>query len=214
MNLASALRRSCPALLGLVLLAGCPGDDDISTSEATETGMGDGDGDPVGDGDGDPPGDGDGDPSGDGDGEPEGECYDISDQVSPPSAPNCMLPTPCADAEFVSGDCEVSATYDPAVGQCILDALAAGDPASVRVRDCPGGQFSESWSVQVLGDGTGIWRRANFQDIGGEGRVTWRALPEASYYEDCSAETPDDLVACIVGLVAGECQLGEPVCPG
>jgi hypothetical protein len=57
--------------------AGCA--DDASTggdsngtedTGSTETGNGDGDGDPSGDGDGDPTGDGDGDPSGDGDGDP------------------------------------------------------------------------------------------------------------------------------------------------
>lgn len=75
-------------------------------------------------------------------------------------------------------------------------------------------QFSEIWAVQMLGEGTAIWRRSPFQDIGGNGRVTWRALPEPSYFQGCSAATPEALVACIEGITDQECQLGEPVCPG
>ena len=209
--------RALPPLLICVLLAGCPGDDGDSTSEAltTETGdgdpSGDGDGDPSGDGDGDPSGDGDGDPSGDGD---PGECYDIFDDLTPPLGPDCNLPQPCNVAEFFSdGECEVSPTYDPNVGQCILDALAAGEAANVEIRDCPGGQFSESWFVQILGDGTAIWRRSESEDFTGNGRVTWRAMPDASVFEACDPATPQQLVACIEAITDEACQLGEPSCP-
>lgn len=44
--------------------------------------------------------------------------------------------------------------------------------------------------------------------------MTWRAMPEPSYFEACSAGTPEELVACIEGITGQACELGEPVCPG
>jgi phospholipase C len=67
-------------LFGAAGLAACA-DDSAADAEDSETGSGDGDGDPSGDGDGDPSGDGDGDPSGDGDG--DGEPYEVCEANDP-----------------------------------------------------------------------------------------------------------------------------------
>lgn len=121
---------------------------------------------------------------------------------------------PCAEVEFATnpGECEVNANYDPMAGACVLQALRIGEPAELRVRDCPGGQFSARTFLQVFGDGTVLWDEAAFQDIGGNGRATWRALPEPSHFEACSADSIEDLQTCLGEILAQECQLGEPSC--
>lgn len=174
-------------LLSLTLLIACNNNGDDVATTATET---------AGDGDGD------------------GVCYDIRDDVAGVYVINCGLPQPCADAEFtLSGTCEVSATYDPAVGACIVEQLAAGTQALHVVSDCPGGQFSESWRLQVFGDGTVLYVNNQFLDIGGPGYGTWRAMPDAAYFQDCQTDTPEGLIDCIEGIPQQACQLGEPSCP-
>jgi hypothetical protein len=150
---------------------------------------------------------------GDGDGDGDGTCYQISDEVTSVSVINCGFAQPCAEAEFVSSSCEVTADYDPAVGACIVEQLAAGAQALHVVSDCPGGQFSESWRLQVFGDGTVLYVDNQFLDIGGPGYATWRALPDAAYFQACQTDTPEALLDCLDGIREQECQLGEPSCP-
>ncbi len=141
------------------------------------------------------------------------ECYTVSDEGTSVQVINCGFTQPCADAEFVLDNCEVEATYDPAVGACIVEQLAAGNQALHVISDCPGGQFSESWRLQVLGDGTVLYVNNEFLDIGGNGYGTWRALPDAAYFQACQTDTPQGLIDCIDGIRQQECQLGEPTCP-
>lgn len=144
----------------------------------------------------------------------DGVCYDIRDDVNSVQVINCGLPQPCAEAEFASSpSCEVTATYDPAVGACIVEQLAAGTQAMHSIRDCPGGQFSELWRLQVLGDGTVLYVDNQALDIGGNGRGTWRALPDAAYFQGCQTDTAEALIDCIDGIAEQDCQLGEPSCP-
>lgn len=173
-----------PLLIGALMLGACSGDDDQGGSETAATSE-----------------------TGD------GECYDVSNEGMPVDPPTCGLPQPCAEAEWASDTCESAPVYDPAVGACILATLAAGEAAEVRLRDCPGGQFSSWILVQMFGDGTVQWERGTNQDQAGNRRATWRALPEPSYFEACSADTPEALTACLQGLAETTCQLGEPACP-
>jgi len=148
-----------------------------------------------------------------GDGDGDGVCYDVFDEEDSVSVIDCGLTEPCASAEFVLSDCEVEATYDPAVGACILEQLAAGTQGQYDIRDCPGGQYSEVWRLQVFGDGTVLYVNNNFVDKGANGRATWRTLPDAAYFQGCQSDTPVALIDCIEGIPEQECQLGEPSCP-
>jgi hypothetical protein len=140
-------------------------------------------------------------------------CYEISDEVSSIDVIDCGLTQPCAAAEFTVDPCEVTADYDPAVGACIVEQLAAGTAALHQVNACPGGQFSESWRLQVFGDGTVLYVDNQFLDIGGPGYATWRAMPDAAYFQACQTDTPEALIDCLDGIRQQECQLGEPSCP-
>jgi hypothetical protein len=182
------LRRLAPLSITLALACTPTGDDvaDAETQATAET---------TGDGDGD------------------GTCYEISDEVSSINVIDCGLAQPCAEAEFTVDPCEVTADYDPAVGACIVEQLAAGTEALHVVSACPGGQFSESWRLQVFGDGTVLYVDNQFLDIGGPGYATWRALPDAAYFQACQTDTPEALLDCLDGIREQECQLGEPSCP-
>lgn len=181
---APAMHRLAPLSLALAL-ACTPAGDDVADTQ-TET-SGDGDGDAV--------------------------CYDVIDETNSVGVIDCSFAQPCASAEFVLSNCEVDATYDPAVGACIIDALAAGTQALHDVRDCPGGQFSEAWRLQVFGDGTVLYVNNEALDIGGTGHATWRALPDPTYFQACASDTPEALLDCLDGILEQECQLGEPSCP-
>lgn len=184
------IRRLAPLSITLVLACTPAGDDvaDAETQATSET-------------------------TGDGDGDGDATCYQISDEGTSVSVINCGFTQPCAEAEFVSNPCEVTADYDPAVGACIVEQLAAGTQALHVVSDCPGGQFSESWRLQVFGDGTVLYVDNQFLDIGGTGYATWRALPDATYFQACQTDTPEALLDCLAGILEQECQLGEPSCP-
>jgi hypothetical protein len=185
------MRRLAPFSITLAL-ACTPAGDDVADAETPATSETTGDGD----------GDGDGD----------GSCYAISNEVTSVSVINCGFPQPCAEAEFAD-ICETMVDYDPAVGACIVEQLAAGTQALHVVTDCPGEQFSESWRLQVFGDGTVLYVNNQFLDIGGTGYATWRALPDAAYFQTCQTDTAAALLDCIDGILAEECQLGEPSCP-
>ncbi|PRQ03808.1 hypothetical protein [Enhygromyxa salina] len=145
-------------------------------------------------------------------------CYDHS---SPPegliNAPNCGFPSCASDVVYVGNpdECEVQADYDPEVGNCLLQALANGQDtaASLGIRDCPGGQFSWTLKLQLFGDGTVLWHEATFADLASDERATWRMLPDAAYLDACSADTIEQLLDCLSGILEQECQLGEPTCP-
>ena len=146
------------------------------------------------------------------DGEPL-ECYDVSNSTNSVDAPVCAFPKPCDEVRYAeSASCEVSATYDPAAGACVVEALRSGEPAELLIRDCPGGQFAERLRLQTFGDGTVLWDEAAFLDIGGDGRATWRALPDAAHFDACSTDTIDALLACLDAILAEACQPGEPSC--
>lgn len=84
------------ALAGLLVLpCGCAREPSGEGSNATEDGIGDGDGDPSGDGDGAPTGDGDGDgaPTGDGDGDDGDENVKFDLPQIPDSGGGPLLPT-------------------------------------------------------------------------------------------------------------------------
>jgi hypothetical protein len=182
------LRRLAPLSITLALACTPSGDDvaDAETQATSET---------AGDGDGD------------------GTCYDVSDEVSSINVIDCAFTQPCAEVEFTSDPCEVTADYDPAVGACIVEQLAAGTQALHVVSACPGGQFSESWRLQVFGDGTVLYVDNQYLDIGGPGYANWRALPDATYFQACQTDTPEALLDCLAGILDQECQLGEPECP-
>lgn len=97
----------------------------------------------------------------------------------------------------------------------MLGVLGTGDPAFLRLRsqaDEPG--FGEEWTLLLMGDGTVVWTFTMFQDLDSENRETWRELPNASYFENCSAATFAELLTCVEGIAQTECQLGVPTCPG
>ena len=45
------------------------------------------------------------------------------------------------------------------------------------------------------------------------GRSTWRALPDAAYFDACDTSDIDGFLACVEGILDQECQRGEPSCP-
>jgi hypothetical protein len=104
-------RALSPLLLSCALVSvACNGDRPANDGNAgSESGTGDGDGDPSGDGDGDPSGDGDGDPSGDGDptgdgdGDPTGDGDGDGDGDDPTGGPKFDTIT---DSDLGEGDCD------------------------------------------------------------------------------------------------------------
>jgi hypothetical protein len=157
-------------------------------------------------------GDGDGDP-GDGDGDGEPVCFSVTDPA-PGEVPDCELPQPCPEVDFITGDCELGdPTYDPAPAICVVEALAAGTQAFHSISDCDGGVITESWRLQVLGDGTVVYSNNRFEDLVSDRRATWRAMPDAAYFNACQTDTAAQFIDCIQGIAQQECQLGVPSCP-
>jgi hypothetical protein len=141
-------------------------------------------------------------------------CYSIVDMRKPVKVIDCDLPQPCAMVQFKDDECSPSfPDYNPADGACIVEQLVAGSQAAHSIRDCPGGQYSHSWDVQVFGDGTVLYVRTSFHDTIVTSRATWRAMPDAAYFQACETDTPEQLIECLQGIRAQECQLGEPSCP-
>jgi hypothetical protein len=152
--------------------------------------------------------------AGDGDGDGDAVCFSVQDPA-PGVVPDCELPQPCPDVDFVLGaGCESGEPiYDPVPAACVVDELAAGTQADHRITDCDGGIFSESWRLQVLGDGTVIYSHGRYQDLVSERSASWRAMPDAAYFNACVTDTAQQFLDCIEGILNQECQLGEPTCP-
>lgn len=132
----------------------------------------------------------------------------------------CGLPSICDDAKILLESCgglnggdDEAPPYDPAPGICILEALAAGTPATHEISRCPGRQFGSSIRLHVLGDGTVLWSMTTYEDLGTSERETWRAMLSETELEACDASTPGGLWSCVAGIGSTECQFGEPVCP-
>ena len=145
-------------------------------------------------------------------------CFEVDiDYGDPPAVPDCALPAPCPGVAF-SDDafmpCYVPpSTFDPTAAACVTDALATGQPGVFTLTNCPGGQYSEIWQIQSLGDGTALWHNWTYEDMGGRGYATWRSLPDPGHFQACTTDTAQDLLDCLSEITSQPCIHGEPTCP-
>jgi hypothetical protein len=129
------------------------------------------------------------------------ECFEREHDNGFAPFETCDLDSPCDGVSFnLRGDACGSATYDPVAAACVRDALATGGAATFSVQDCPGGQYTKTWILQSLGDGTLVWAMNQWDDSTSESRVSWRALPDAAYFSACGVEDAGDFRDCIDGL--------------
>jgi len=144
------------------------------------------------------------------------ECYNLSsDSLYGFTFRGCELPRPCPTVEYTSGfdTCEVDPVYEPTAAACIIEGLRNDTPGEYGIRDCPGGQYSRSIVLHVLGDGTVLYQFAGHYDIGGPQRETWRSIPADAQLDACSTDSDADFSHCIEAILEEECQTGEPSCP-
>ncbi|MCA9716855.1 MAG: hypothetical protein H6713_15490 [Myxococcales bacterium] len=148
-----------------------------------------------------------------GDTDDEMVCYDHqpADEADLPPPLSCSYAEPCPAVAW-AGACEGD-VYDPAAGACVIASLQDGEQAVHRLVRCVGAPIDE-WSLTVtsLGDGTVVWEEKEYPAGDVYLRTTWRALPEASYFDGCDAQEFSGLRTCLRGLLEQECQLGAPSC--
>lgn len=98
---------------------------------------------------------------------------------------------------------------DDAALDCVLEALAAKVPGSLRVElyntEFPG-YWADTLHFYVLGDGTVFHYAEGFLDFGGYvGAVEHRALKPASFFTDClAADSVEAKTACLKDATAGD----------
>lgn len=92
---------------------------------------------------------------------------------------------------------------NPDAATCILEGLAAGTVGSYRIDVEPGQQFSISYRLEVLTDGTVIIRSESQEDKTCFGHENRFERQPASYFEACEVETDEAaILACV--LEAGD----------
>ena len=147
-------------------------------------------------------------------------CYEQTEPFEVSPVLQCELDAPCDVVLYDDGYCGLTQSsdfYDATDGACVVDALKDGAPGVFTIRECSeqsGGQYSTEYLLQSFGDGTLLWSAGGPRDDTSTGYITWRVLPEASWFEACSTETSAELFVCLGAILEEDCLSGEPTCPG
>lgn len=155
-------------------------------------------------------------------GDQEGSClddgYDCFDGVHEPF--ECGAELACDvlevnDPSLNEFDPDPFGFVNPDAAACILEGLAAGSVGAYEIEVEPGQQNSISHRLEVLADGSVLFRRDVQQDKTCDGHEARLERQPASYFESCMMETDEALIlACVLG--AGDAEQCVPdglVCP-
>jgi len=102
---------------------------------------------------------------------------------------------------------------NPDAATCILEGLAAGTVGTYRIDVEPGQQFSISYRLELLTDGTVIIRSESQEDKTCFGHENRFERQPAGYFEACEVETDEaQLFECMLGVGTACVDQGH-VCP-
>lgn len=132
-----------------------------------------------------------------------------------PFLAQCDLELVCPVAAYGTEDDDLGEVfgYVPAGGECIIEGLAKGTVGSYELMSCEGCRRGGRRRLQVLGDGSVLYHASEWFSLGRLEDQSLRVLPDAAYFETCSAATSEELVACIEGILYGECLPAPLACP-
>ncbi|KIG11621.1 Cell surface protein [Enhygromyxa salina] len=132
----------------------------------------------------------------------EGDCFDVQDDTLGPEPYVCGLDTPC--------DVVVQEGFDPVAAECTLDGIAAGTIGDYSLVK-PAMLGSETWRVQVFGDGNALVTFRSEHDDSFMTHVSARAIPPQAFFDACDASSFTGMTQCINLLFEEACVL-EPTC--
>ena len=128
---------------------------------------------------------------------PESFSGNSFDRVDVPEYETCMLPRPCAAVTF-DQDLEPR-LQNPEARSCVLEALAAGEAAELRISSSyASGSFGNQRRIQLMPEGRVLWFYDNSRHSGNSVGISAHRLDESYDFSQCAEEeTASDLANCI-----------------